>query len=267
MSEGMVMRTEDIRSLIDRGEFEEAHKALNGILDLGPQNLEALKLKAFIYSCQGRVEDEAGVWRKIVEVDPEDETAMIFFHKTFIEEREREYFTDLLPSGARRFLAHPRDVINASFLGLIGCAVFLSVSNLTRKYIILSTPFLSFMLFFLLVGVPWILIFVAYFRSIKDLTIGVEGILVRTRTRGHWLRWSDVRSFYIVHRGPLGLGEMSLIFIPERKDQELIEIEIGENSVIRAPTFLLKEIVKVFREPTYSPRESLALEQRAILSF
>ncbi|MBI2602708.1 MAG: hypothetical protein HYW48_06610 [Deltaproteobacteria bacterium] len=263
----MVKRVEDIRSLIDRGEFEEAQTSLDGILELGPRNLEALKLKAFLYSCQGRFEDEASTWRKIIEVDPEDEAAMLFFHKSFIEEREREYFTDLLPSGARRFLAHPRNVINASFLGLIGCAIFLSVSNLARKYIILTTPLISFLLFLLLVGVPWVVIFVAYFRSIRDVTIGVDGILVRTRTKSYALRWKDVNSFYIVHRAPPGLGEMSLVFVPERKDQEMIEIEIGENSVIRAPSFFLREVVKVFQEPVYSSRESLPWERRAILSF
>ncbi len=86
----MVMRVKDIQDAIDRGQFDEAHGALEELLRLGPKNLEALKKKAALFSFEGKFSEEGAVWRKILEVDPEDKEAVDYFHRSFIEEREKE---------------------------------------------------------------------------------------------------------------------------------------------------------------------------------
>lgn len=151
----------DIRNMVEQGEHNAAHEALDHLLDLGPKNTEALKLKSTLYAVEGRFEEEAQVWEKIITEDQDDLDALYFFQRRHLEERESFYFTDILPGGGRRFLAHPRALINASLGGLFGCALFLLVSSYAQKYYILASPFVSFSCFLIFVIVPWV--FIIYF--------------------------------------------------------------------------------------------------------
>ena len=40
---------EDIRKIVDRGEYGEAFVALEELLEMGPYNIEALKLKSLLF--------------------------------------------------------------------------------------------------------------------------------------------------------------------------------------------------------------------------
>ncbi|MDQ3235060.1 MAG: hypothetical protein M3Q07_24895, partial [Pseudobdellovibrionaceae bacterium] len=62
-----------IRKIVEQGHLDEAHKAIEDLLELGPKNLEALKLKAALFEHVGRFEDEEHQWRRIIEIDNEDE--------------------------------------------------------------------------------------------------------------------------------------------------------------------------------------------------
>ena len=54
-----------IVELVDRGDFTKAYKAVNQVLDLGPKNVRALKLKALMYACEGRFSEEDALWQRI----------------------------------------------------------------------------------------------------------------------------------------------------------------------------------------------------------
>ena len=89
---------EDIRKIVDRGEYGEAFVALEELLEMGPYNIEALKLKSLLFHQQGRYPEEFQVWQQIIEYYPDDEDATEFFEKNYIEEKERFYFTEEPPS-------------------------------------------------------------------------------------------------------------------------------------------------------------------------
>src|SRR4051812_36573688 len=125
----MVMKLENIEEKIESGNFPEAYIELEEILSLGPKNTKALRLKALLLSYEGKFSDEARVWQKILNIDSEDSDAVSYFQKVYTEQREHEFFSDLLASGGIRFLANPRAVVNTSFIGLMGCAIFLTIMN------------------------------------------------------------------------------------------------------------------------------------------
>ena len=92
----------DIRILFEQGQQDEAFDAIDQLLSLGPNNLDALKLKALILSNRGQYREEAKLWEQIIELDNEDADAIYYFHKRYIEEREKFYFTDEIPTGGRQ---------------------------------------------------------------------------------------------------------------------------------------------------------------------
>jgi tetratricopeptide (TPR) repeat protein len=57
-----------IKKIIESGDREEAQQAIDNLLELGPNNLEALKLKAMLYSSEGRFSEEAQVWHRVLQV-------------------------------------------------------------------------------------------------------------------------------------------------------------------------------------------------------
>ena len=129
-----------IKSMLDQGEVNEAQDALENLLELGPNNVEALKLKAFLYMAQGRFNEEEKVWQKVFEVDQEDPDAIEFLQRKHMEDREHYYFTDILPEGGRRYLAYPRTLVNISLIGLIGCISFLLLTRLSDDFEFATSP-------------------------------------------------------------------------------------------------------------------------------
>ena len=49
-----MMHVKQIKNLVEAGESSRALEALDNLLALGPSNMEALKLKAYLLSQQGR---------------------------------------------------------------------------------------------------------------------------------------------------------------------------------------------------------------------
>ena len=70
---------------------DEAMEALENLLYLGPQNIEALSIKAKILRQQGKFEDEYNIWKKIFDIDPENEDAHFYFEKN--TQKKKKDFT------------------------------------------------------------------------------------------------------------------------------------------------------------------------------
>lgn len=261
------MRLEEIHNLMDKGQFSQAHSALEELLSLGPSNLGALKLEAFLLAYEGRFVEEARIWQKIAAIDSEEEAAIKYFDRSFVEEREHEYFTDILPSGSVRFLSNPRAIVNHSFLGLMGCLVFLAISNFSHQNLFLENQWVTLSLFVVLVISPWILILITFFRTLQDVVISREGVLIHTRIRKYELSWQNIEAFYIAHRLPPHSPVLAIVLVPKEAKDPIITIEIGETSAIRAPSYFVREISRVFHEPQYVAWETLNLDGRPILVF
>ena len=147
----------------------------------------------------------------------------------------------------------------------MGCAVFLTLANFSHRFAILAKPSFSFSSFAALVIIPWLLILYTYFRSVKEIVIERDAISIATRTKTYYLSWSEVEAFYLAHRvPPMGSG-LSLVLVPKNLDQSPFEIHIGQNSSIRAPSFLVREIVRVFHEPTYETWSNLKLPKKPVV--
>ncbi len=65
----------DSRLLAQNGDYQEASSKLEKLLEKDPENLEALRLLASVYSTMGRRKDALSIWMKISRLDPTDPEA------------------------------------------------------------------------------------------------------------------------------------------------------------------------------------------------
>ncbi len=260
------MHVKQIREIVSEGKTKEAHAALDQLLELGPQNTEALKLRAKLHEFEGRFGEEARVWDRIATIDREDPDAITFLLKRQLEDREHFYFTDDLPGGGRRFMAYPRGLVNTSVLGLIGCVCFLLSTRLAVVFPIIAEPFMMLGLFGILVMGPWIAIITTYVRSIKALCIGQDGLTVQTRVKSRHVAWRDVERMVLARSGDgEHAGGLSLVALPRDKAAGVIEIDLAPgSSAVRARTYLIREVARQFGEPEHATYGSLALDGRKV---
>jgi hypothetical protein len=234
-----------IKKIIDKGEFKEAMSALESLLSLGPNNLEALKLKAMLFHAEGRFIDETKVWEKILNVDREDVDAINYIFKQQNEDREHYYFTDEVPGGGRRYLAYPKALITMSMFGLFGCLAFLSISKLSDQYPWLAEAEVMLANFAAFVMLPWVGIIISYFRSVKSVSILPTGIEITTRVKLLRFQWIDVEKLCIVSNLSDGKLSLSLLVLPKVSAGKLpiVSLDLTDNSSsIRAKTYLMRDI-------------------------
>lgn len=263
-----MLHVKQIREIVDAGKSDEAHQALDQLLALGPNNTEALKLRARLHESEGRFADEAKIWDRIAQVDREDPDAVAFLLRRQLEDREHFYFTDDVPGGGRRFLAYPRAFINSSAMGLIGCIAFLLSTRLSARFPVFSDHVVMLSLFCLFVMVPWLSIIWVYFRAIRSLTISSVGIQVSTRVKSRTFAWADLDKVYLAHHHtPRGYG-LTLIFLPKNAETAAVEIDLNQgSSAIRARSYLVREITRQFAEPVYSRRDAVGLDKRRVRTY
>lgn len=263
-----MLHVKQIREIVDQGQSDEAHEALDQLLSLGPNNTEALKLRARLLESEGRFGDEARIWDRVAQVDREDPDAIAFLMRRQLEDREHFYFTDDVPGGGRRFLAYPRALINNSALGLIGCIAFLLSTRLAPRFPIFADPVMMLALFGFFVMLPWLSIVWVYFRSIRSLTVSQTGITVSTRVKTRKVAWGELDKVCLARTyGPKGQG-LTLVFMPKDGVKKPIEIDLNHGtSAIRARSYLVREISRQFHEPEYARRETLGLDQRRIAGY
>lgn len=264
-----MLHVKEIREIIDAGKNDEAHDALGLLLEFGPSNVEALKLRAQLFAFEGRFTSEAEVWDKIGTLDREDADAVAYFLRKQLEDREHFYFTDDIAGGGRRFMAYPRGLVNASAMGLIGCFAFLLTSRMTPRFPVLGEAPVMLSLFTFFVMVPWLAIIWSWIKGVKAVVVDNQSITVSTRIRSYPLRWSDI-SRVALARGMSAKGHprLSLVMIPKADGATAVELDLNHDSTaIRARSHLVREITRLFREPEYVQRSALDLGGRPVASF
>ncbi len=258
----------EITHIIDTGNFNKAHEALDKLLEMGPKNVEALKLKCLLLAHQGRFTEEARLWEKIIDIDPEDEEAITHFQRRYFDERESFYFTDLLADGGRRFVSHPRALITASFMGLFGCILFLILPSLVRSYNFLANPTISISCFAVLVAMPWLLIIYTYLTGLREIVLTSEGIALSTRLRSISMKWLEVEDLVLLHSTSDADLTLNLVFKPRSHNQKGLSIDLTlDTTAIRARNFFLSEISRYFRTPTYKNKLDYPFVDNALISF
>lgn len=263
-----MLHVKQITDIIDEGKTDEAHQALDQLLALGPNNTEALKLRARLYEFEGRFAEESRIWDRIAQVDREDPDAVGYHLRKQLEDREHFYFTDDIPGGGRRFMAYPRRLVNTSALGLLGCIGFLVISRLAGRWPVLAEPSVMLGMFCVLVMGPWLGIISTYFCSIKAIAISAHGITVSTRVRSYEFKWSELEKVCMA-RSATGKGpQLALVLMPKDAARHPVEIGLDQGSTaIRARSYLIREITRLFSEPEYVRREALGLERRKVSTF
>lgn len=259
-----MLHVKKIREIVDEGQSEKAHSALDQLLALGPNNLEGLKLRAHLYAFEGRFAEEAQIWDKVATIDREDPDAINFLLQRQMEDREHFYFTDDVPGGGRRFSAHPKRLMHASALGFVGCLAFLLITRLAVDIPIFAEAEVVLGFFAVLVMVPWVLIVVTYLSSIRSVTVSSHGISVHTRLRRQELAWSEVDKVCMARAWRKNAHDLlSLVVLPRDSQKSPLEIDLNlHTSPIRARSYLVREVARAFAEPEYTRRDSLALDRR-----
>lgn len=263
-----MMHVKQIREIVEAGRNEEAHDALDQLLALGPQNIEALKLRARLLEFEGRFPEESLIWERVVSIDREDPDAISYLLRRQLEDREHFYFTDDVPGGGRRFMAYPRSLINTSALGLVGCIAFLVSTRLALTFPVLNDPIVMLSTFGLLVILPWISIITTYFTCIKSISVSHQGVMVSTRLKLVNLKWNELETVCLARWSRGERHQLSLVLIPKEKGEKAIEIDLNQGSTaIRARSYLVREIARSWSEPQYGLRDKLDLDSRKLLSF
>ena len=254
--------------MVENGDHEQAHDALDNLLELGPKNIEALKLKTVLYANEGRFVDERMLWEKIIFHDNEDLDAIFFFQRRHFEERESFYFTDRLPDGGVRFMANPKALISSSMLGLLGCTLFLILNSYSQKYYILSSHWISMSIFLMFVILPWISIVFNFVRSLKDVVLDLEGIKFYSRMKVVSMLWSDIDHAYLIYGIEEGEQKLCLVLTPKDPKEKAIEIDLGaETTSVRARAYFLDEFCRFYRPPTHLRIDALTAKFPGRLKF
>jgi hypothetical protein len=258
----------EIRKLVDHGQLNEAQDALDVLLEFGPSNVDALKLKAVLCAHEGKFQEEEGYWGQILDVDREDRDAIHFFLKRQLQDKERQYFTALVPEGGRKFLAYPRALMKMSMIGLMGCVTFLTMINFVEGSGIILPPWLIFFGFAMMVLMPWVGILRVYFTSVKSVLIGRDGIEVVTRLKTIFYKWHELDKVALTHSSDPWLPNLRLVIMPKRLDAPLICLDLNDDtSAIRARSDLVQEIKLFFHNFSYESFDSLKITDRKIMSF
>jgi hypothetical protein len=235
-----------IRKNISEGHLEQAESDLETLLLLGPNNLEALKIHASLLATQGHFEQERNIWKQIQKIDDEDHDANEYFLYQQQEDREHFYFTDEMPEGGRRFHLYPRALINASLIGLLGCALFLMFSRLLADNPVWSQEEVVLSTFFCLVMIPWFYILYHMMRGIRFLSVDSKGLQLSSRLRKRFYAWHLVEAI-VVQSYPGDINGPSTLWIePQPGTEPLLSFDMSERtSSLRAKSYFLNEIKKL----------------------
>lgn len=232
-----------IRKDIESGSTVEAHDALDNLLALGPNNTEALKLRALLLHAEGRFRDEAKVWENIIDIDNEDEDAISYYQNQQLEDRELFYFTEDLPHGGRRYLAYPRAVLTTTMFAFMGSMSFWFIQakvELLPKAQQLPVIYTAFVFTVLIPMVVWLY---QFFKALKYIDITEKGLTIRTQLRSVEVEWGDVVHACLRFNPDPNTPDLNLSIIQKDKEKPHIIVDMNESSSsVRARTYLLAEI-------------------------
>ena len=253
-----MLHVKEITALVEEGELEASHDALDNLLALGPGNTAALKLRAKLLGFEGRFTGEAKVWDQVAECDPTDPDVVSFYLQKQVQDREFFYFSDQIKDG-RRFLAYPRGLMYASAYGLLGCLAFLTVTRFANFYPILDETFVLLSLFCLSVMGPWTWIIITFMRGLRDITITKDAITVASRVCKTRLKWEDLRQVSLVRSHIKGESYLSLVLQPNNPELAELHLDLTESTThLRARQQFVHEVLRHSGEPHYISADQLA---------
>jgi hypothetical protein len=253
------MNVAAIKLKAESGDLPGAHAALDALLELGPSNLEALKLRARLHQVTGRFLQEAQMWEKVAQIAKTDDDLIDYLVRRQSEDRENFYFTDALPNGGKRFLAFPKKMLMAATLGLLGCLAFFTVARVSQVVPFLGHPVAMLASFFLLVVAPFVSIIWCYARSLKHIAMSLEGLEVATRIRTHRFPRAGVDKVFVVHDDRDDAWQLRIIITSKPQASktlaDYIEVDFDEGTTpIQARSYFIRELTRFFGEPSYVSR-------------
>jgi hypothetical protein len=256
-----------ILSIAEAGDLAGAHTALDSLLSMGPQNIEALKLRARLLEVAGRFQMEAKVWTQVAKIDRDDADLLQYVARRQSEDRENFYFTDEIPNGGKKFYAFPRQMVRHATIGLVGCLLFLAIARLSPVYPVLNQPIIMLSSFALLVISPWIAILVTYLKSLRFISVTKDGLEICTRFKTHHFQWSAVEQVYLAQDSRHDTYQLSLVVVSREPAGPCFELNFNEESTsIRARSYLVREITGAWGEPVYADRKSIDTQSRRKIS-
>ena len=243
-----MIHLKQIQDFVSQGLAEQAEQALDNLLELGPKNTEAMKLRAMLYERSGRFMQESKMWERVGRIADDDQDYLAYLERRQSEERERFYFTDDLPDGGRRFLAYPRNVVYSSVAALLGCVFFLIYAR-TAGAADPKNQAVTLSIFALCVMAPWVAIGVAYLKSIRSISVSSTGIEIALRFGDVTLEWGDIANAWVVHQfGPKN-PQLALVLVPRSATAKAISIDLmQETTAIRARSHFLRDVEKHIKE-------------------
>lgn len=264
----MIEQLTKVKTLINEGKLLEAQLALELFLSFGPNNLQALKLKALLYSQKGLFQKEYETWVQIANLAPEDLDTHDYFDLHFLEEKEKFYFTDVVPGGGRRFLLHPRALLEACAAGFVSCLIFLLVGQLPLLSYFLAIPRVSFLFITLFVVLPWIGILHAYLKMPGDVWVTSRGFAMSTRLKKMEFPWHTVSEILVVHTPLKHSFSLEVLVIPKEKSRAPLRIDISrDRSIVKARRFFLAEILNHYPNVTYKAQIPERLRGENFIAF
>ncbi len=234
----------EILASIDRGAEEQAQTEIRELLELGPKNTHVLKIQAALCAREGDFEAESRIWQRILDCDPEDETALTYWYQRKVEWHEQQFFTETLPYG-RRFLTFPRGLLQAASFGMVGCLLFLLLNRLGTWYFFFSVPVIQMSTFLFFVIGPWIWVLYYYLFVLREVAVTQDGLELGTRIRTVFFPWTVFRHAYIIHPAEPQCHGLQLVLVPQNETAHAIEIDIHpDTSLLRTTKSFLLEVKK-----------------------
>lgn len=252
-----MLHAKQIDVLVTKGKAKDAHEALDNLLLLGPSNTQALKLRAKLHRYEGRFLEEAQTWQKIIDIDQEDPEAIAYIQKRQIEDREFIFFSEATKDGGQRFIAYPHKMLRATFYGLVGCLSFLFLSHYGLKTGFVQSDVSVLGMFALCILGPWVYILINFFRNVRFIDVNPESFCVLTRIKNIEYKWKDVENVYLAHSFEDDDHQLDLVIVPTNKSMPMLEVDLTEDSVIKAKWHLITKIAHLYRNPLSISREEI----------
>ena len=254
--------------MIDEGELARAEVALSLFLEFGPTNLEALKLKAHLYSQKGLFAKEYETWLAVGELAPEDMDVLEYFESHFFEEREHFYFTDLIPEGGRRFLIHPKALLEAFGIGFVSCVFFLLIGHFSKFSQFMSMTGTTLLFAGIFVFLPWIGVALAYLRMPFDVSVTPKKLKLSTKLKDFEISWGEIKEIFVLHDCSKGVFSLELLVLPKSESKEAFRIDLSEEkALIKARRFFLAEILIYYPNVKYKGGDRVKLKLQRAVSF
>ena len=176
----------------------------------------------------------------------------------FFEEKERFYFTDLIPEGGRRFLIHPKALLDSFGVGFISCIFFLLIGHFSKFALFMSITGTSFFFAGVFVLFPWVWVAFTYLRMPFDISVTPKKLKLSTKLKEFELSWHEIEDIIVVHSFSKVRFSLELFILPKDSAKESFRIDLSEEgALVKARRFFLAEILIYYPGVIYKSGESL----------